>query len=1152
MADRNDRSLDDVSANAYQASNNYYAPYMQTPVMSNPYGGYASHLAPLVTPPMPVMFSNPGLAASYQMGYPSASMMAGFQGTSQGNYPQAQYLTPPNLGGFRNIPPSPIGAGAFRQRPQSPYMPFAPMPSMSEFTRPEVMAYQYAQQASRYGSAQEIAAMNAGATALTGIAGAGIGAGIGGYFGGVNGARIGAAAGGIFANAIPGLHGLVSDMFQPALRDYGYGARLSQASSRYMVGGQGLDISGQGMALPGAMRVGRAAGDIAEQSRGTFNRRDIVNITQYSGDIGLLDQAHNADQVIESVRNISKVVATFARIVGDPDIKRSIALMGEMRRMGGSTSDMLSAMRGMDQAARAAGTDITGLMERGGRPGALAFQNMGLSGFEGMRVGAQSLASAQQAVNTGSVSTLQLGLMGGVSGMAQSRTNAVAGFLGGQGLAQMMPFLVKHGANGLELDQRRIQELMTSGGTLSSIVSRGSGNIRGPMDIQALQTQMPELRSQFAAAVGPEMMPMMQMNVARMIQREMGGNVTLATAMQHAFGMSGTEASSFVKQYQNPETYKNMRQQVGLEDARRRVENADQLSRSPGAMTRLGRSLARTTGIHAVGEMWDNAYAGVGDFLASREQAAKDAAFGLNVTRFGDVGGDINTPGGFSRRRVDLSRTGGGVGDMFHNALTSVGLNEAQRATLEHTGGVAGFVAGTGLLGSALVNAFSIPVTTDRNRLGESFRRLTSDLDRKATNQHKNAQLLGQLDSVTARQANDSANTAIGALKKKGISEHATQAFIDAFGNSLATTATREGNLFGGGANAGQATTVAIQEALSSLSPKDQEKMKAALQSDPKLLNHVMAAGSQVTKDLVGEEGWNRLNNKARGAAGETEAISGADSIERIHSQTLKSQKNIMDTILSGGTGGVGTFARNLLFGNRREQTATQLQGLAAEAAKSGGNESWVAAALLGGKGLTAFRKGLTGAQQDKFADFMARTGIGSEKFRTLREDLKGQKQDVLAAGIGALEDTTVEAKRHIIENTLGVKNTNELREQFGHKGESDEALYARLGQNVDTSQATNMTREMAKTGAAGGADTQQRVANIDAFAKEFTRRESEQPGGGMAVVADSFESSTKDFASAVDKFTSAVGGKTATDQVGDAWDTVKGVFSSVTDYVTR
>ena len=586
-----------------------------------------------------------------------------------------------------------------------------------------------------------------------------------------------------------------------------------------MVGGQGLDVSGQGMALPGAMRVGRAAGDIADQSRGTFNRRDIVNLTQYAGDVGLLDTAHNSDQVIESVRNISKVVATFARITGDPDIKKSIALMGQMRNFGMNVQDMTSALRNMDQAARMGGMTVQGVMERGGMPGAMAFQNAGLAGGIGMQVGAHSLAMAQQAVNTGSVNNLQLGLMGGVSGMGQSRTNQIAGFLGGQGLAQMMPFLVKHGANGLEIDQNRIKELMTGGGTLSSIVSRGSGNIRGPMDIQALQTQMPELRSQFAGAVGAENMPLMMMSLAKKMQREMGGNVTLETALQSQMGMSGTEASAFVRQYQNPETYKNMRQQVQLEDSRRRVENADRLARAPGAMTRLGRSLSRATGMHAVGEMWNNAYSGVGDWLAEGEQRRKDAAFGLHVERFGDIGGDINTPGGFGRQRVDLTapdRLGSfqGLSDRYHNMLTSAGLNEAQRSTYANTGGLRGFIAGTGVLGAALANSFSIPT---RGSISGGFSRLTGDLASKRVQQSRNADLLNQLNDVSAPAAVKSQNIAVEALKKKGISESTTQSFIDAVGNSLAATGQREGNFFGGGANAGQATTVAIQEALSSL-----------------------------------------------------------------------------------------------------------------------------------------------------------------------------------------------------------------------------------------------------------------------------------------------------------------------------------------------
>ena len=1072
--------------------------------------------------------------------YPSASMMAGFQGTPQMNFPQAQFMTPPNLGGFRNLPPSTLGAGGFRQRPQSPYMPFAPMPEASMFSRPEMMAYQYAQQQSRYGSAQEIAAMNAGASVLTGMAGAGIGAGIGGFFGGINGARIGGTIGGFAANSIPGLHGIVSEAFAPALRDYGYGARLSQASSRYMVGGQGLDVSGQGMALPGAMRVGRAAGDIADQSRGTFNRRDIVNITQYAGDVGLLDQAHNSDQVIESVRNISKVVATFARIVGDPDIKKSIALMGEMRRMGGSTQDMLSAMRGMDQAARAAGTDIAGLMERGGRPGALAFQNMGLSGFEGMRTGAQSLASAQQAVNNGSVSTLQLGLMGGVSGMAQSRTNSVAGFLGGQGLAQIMPFLVKHGSNGLELDQNKIKELMTGGGTLSDIISRGSGNIRGPMDIQQLQTQMPELRSQFAHAVGPSSMPLMLMSMAKKMQREMGGNITLETALQSQFGMSGTESSAFVKQYTNQKTYTELIKQQQDEDNRLRVENADKLARAPGALTRLGRSMSRATGVHAIGEMWNNAYAGVGDWLAEDEQRRKDAAFGVHVERFADIGGDIATPGGFGRAHgADLTAPGRmgsfqGISDRFQGFLTSHGMNAEQRAVVEHTGGLAGLIGGLGL------SALAVPVSRTGLK-GEDFSRaLVADRARLRTQEQKNASVLDQLNNATAPQSAKSQSIVIDALKKKGISESSTRAYIEAIGNSLAATGQRQGNLFGGGASQGQSVAVALQEGLSSLSPKDQEAMRTAL-SDPKVMNHILGAASQVAKDVGGEENWNRLVTTAHGAAGETAAISGADSIERIHAHAVTQQKDTMDEILSGGKGGFGTSVRNFFLGNRRLQTSNQLQGLSAQAGL--GHENWVAAALLGGKALSAFRNNLSPADQEAFAAFEKKTDIHSEKFRDLRKDLEGKTIEGLTKGINQLENDKMDALRLGVQHEMGVSSEDELRAKFGKKGETDKELYERLSKGKDLSQYTSLTADIAKTGAKGDPELASRLSDIVAASKENVTG-----GGGegdntsdMAVVVTSFASSAQKFDAAVDKFT----GKNMSDQLTDT-------YHDVTDYVSK
>lgn len=356
----------------------------------------------------------------------------------QGGYmPSPITMTPPSTGVFR--PPA--------QQPS--YAPIPPMhvpqQSWSPFT-PQMPAPMFTTMQDQQASAADINANRnfAYAAQAPGVLGQGMGYGAGAMMGARMGARFGGAGAligagvGAIGAGMTGIPQALGNMGQhlmgPAIESRKMGAALQNASRDWVTQGPQLHSTGRGLSQDASMDLAGELRDLAgnkgfqQQTGKMFNRADLMQITQQGGQSGLLDSAQTIPEIKNKVRETAQTIKQFMQLTNDPDVANVIRQLGQMHQMGMTQNEMVSAAQGMREYARQAGTTAQGLQEVGGRPGAMTFQQAGLTAGTGFQYGNYAAATARQTAASGNMSPRQLALMGGVHGMAQRDIQAQAAF----------------------------------------------------------------------------------------------------------------------------------------------------------------------------------------------------------------------------------------------------------------------------------------------------------------------------------------------------------------------------------------------------------------------------------------------------------------------------------------------------------------------------------------------------------------------------------------------------------------------------------------------------------------------------------------------------------------------------------------------------
>jgi hypothetical protein len=356
-------------------------------------------------------------------------------GGGYGRYlPSPLTMTPAHTGVFR--PPAETAFAAIPPTPLPPLFatPFTPRIPTPVFRTPYEQQLQIQDHMANriYSGISQVPGVLGTATGFG--AGALAGAAFGSRFGGV-GALVGAGVGGLFAGVsgfASGVGDIAQRLVQPSLHRHQMGAAIQDMSRSWLVSGREIHGMGQGFSRDASLKlageVQSMAGDAAFKSStgGLFSSTDLMRVLRQGGEAGLFDMSQSVDTIKKQLKTTATTIRAFMQLTNDPDITSVIQEMGRLRQFGLSTKDMAEAAQGMRAFSRAAGTTIQGLQSIGGLPGAMTFQQAGLTAGQGFMYGNYAAASARQLVASGSINERQLALLGGVSGITQRDIQAQA------------------------------------------------------------------------------------------------------------------------------------------------------------------------------------------------------------------------------------------------------------------------------------------------------------------------------------------------------------------------------------------------------------------------------------------------------------------------------------------------------------------------------------------------------------------------------------------------------------------------------------------------------------------------------------------------------------------------------------------------------
>lgn len=581
--------------------------------------------------------------------YAGMSGQAGFSGM-----PSPVFQTPPSMGIFRpgfapapsfSTPPMMPSIG----RPNMPFMGssgmnlgnlpgmgmFAGTPPAPMFTDPyerQIHTQQLQNSQNFAAGMARIPTLAEGVgTAATGLAGAGAGALFMGRIGGGGGigGAIGALAGGIGGLALgmsttgPAAGRMAeSHIAQPLMERRAYGEQLMGMSQNFVTQGASLSPLGRGLTQRSSIQLGnQMMRDVEGGKTGGFNMRDMMKIAGQASDQGMLDMAQNEGQISAQMRNIAKGLQSFMRIAQEPDVKRAMQQMGAMRSMGLSIPETSIAAHNAQTFSKMAGTSVSSLMQNAGMPGAMTFQQMGLTAGLGMQVGMGAAGMAGQAVAGGAFTPAQLALAGGRSGLQQTLTESAGAALGNN--FQTMALLSRNEGGQLSIDPERLKRVMSGHVTLSQQAGMAADNLQrlaqqggvSPEQVTSeLSTQINELRDEMGRRLGPMGGNMLTIRNAMALQKETG--IGFGGALRKvAPGLSTNQVRSLEVMSQSPEAWTGMQQHLlrGVGGIRGAASARNQAAMDEGGFS----GALRKSWVGGAGRAISGEFGGIGEEIRS-------------------------------------------------------------------------------------------------------------------------------------------------------------------------------------------------------------------------------------------------------------------------------------------------------------------------------------------------------------------------------------------------------------------------------------------------------------------------------------------------------------------------------------------------------
>lgn len=613
-------------------------------------------------------------------------------------------MTPPSMGAFRPgfQPPPPIGLARTPPMLQTPFTPQLPAPM---FQTPYQMDIAQQQMGANQMFSGAMAGIPMGARMGMGLGGAALGAHLGGRLGPIGGA-LGAIGGGLLGFGPAG--GLAEQgaegLLQPAITRRAFGMQMQGMSRNFVVGGQDLDASGRGLSMQaGIGTANQMQRAVNKGETAGFNMRDMMGISSMAGDMGMMDMAQNSTQIVSQAKNIAKGLSAFMQLANEPDVRRAMQQMSQMRAMGLTIPETTAAMQNAQQFARMAGTTVASLGESAGRPGAMTFQQLGMTGGLGMQVGMGAGAMARQAVGAGAFTPGQLNMAGGVQGIGQQLMESAGANIGVT--FPMMAMLTRNAQGQLAIDQEARQRIDSGTVSLTQQANMAQQNIErlgGASVITELSTRLNELRDELGRQRGPQGTILSTFTQALQMQKEIGGGMTFGGALK-ALGLGDQQARTLEVAGQSSNFWENMQratQQQIYEARSNEAAHRERMKDTGSLVSQISRSF-RPVGeaLGGVGSAISGAYDDVSQWFTTSGRQAEAARRGETYVH---ETGRLSTKSAAASRAVSSFVGTAGYQRWAEGAGREEGRQDSRRAAMDRAAGygegpVAALTAGANL-----------------------------------------------------------------------------------------------------------------------------------------------------------------------------------------------------------------------------------------------------------------------------------------------------------------------------------------------------------------------------------------------------------------------------------------------------------------------
>ena len=430
-------------------------------------------------------------------------------GGQMGYMPQAQFMTPSELGAFRTMPVPDVNgyvpqADSFWQK----YLtytrggPFG-LPAYTINTyNPAISAVQQQVYAQR--NVQDTGAI------LPGIAAnAAIGAALPLAFG--------------FPGAIASM--FMPDMAAPLVDRIRESRNIQNMTTAKIMGGPDVDTAlGYGFNYRAARSLDKTLRAAAADDS-IFKEGDYRELMKLGIEYGQFDYANNVEQYKRILKNLRNSMTTMMEVVGSTDFKDIMSDLKRMQTMGASASQYNNIARQEQTYARMTGLNHQQMVDTYGQAGALTYQQAGLNAMQGSLQAMANAANVTYMQRTGVLDPVTLARFGGVSGLTQRLTQQQAG-MHNRMRDIILPALMNEDMTGLRTDID-LNQVINDPNSLSKLI-QGANRLNTPEKLMKYEAHRHKAYSELLEKVG-------------------GNNLMLAEATQvgRMAGMRGTDAVDY-------------------------------------------------------------------------------------------------------------------------------------------------------------------------------------------------------------------------------------------------------------------------------------------------------------------------------------------------------------------------------------------------------------------------------------------------------------------------------------------------------------------------------------------------------------------------------------------------------------------------------